>query len=379
MNPEIYALLTRIPFVGLVICGFSFMLLVTGFLGYVVIDIVRNLGKPEPNSWASLAKTNDLSFKPGTFSTFGSGAHVVGDYRNHHLKLEIFTTLTIGYSPLQTQINTRLTLSSKDSATNHSQSNNQDIVHKPKSADDMISFLAPNGLHYEWKGAIKAKDYGRKIYYEHYGVENDEEYLQTLFDLMSVISDAYPKVLALGGESVSTLESIAGDKNQLQLIATQLIQDIGRETTKRLGKRRSLLLCPRCFVRCAVHKARSQRWQTITYYGCRHCRQSSEFIDLEGQVIAVLDSKSPMRLSEQAGQVRINWFAHSEPFDFDGVEIIWATDEDVERFAMKLGNDTDPIRQPRYKQMRCWVSSTCGLSENPMKILRKIFGQVEVK
>jgi hypothetical protein len=64
-------------------------------------------------------------------------------------------------------------------------------------------------------------------------------------------------------------------------------------------------------------------------------------------------------------------------FDFDRVEIIQATDEEVERFAMQVGNDTDPVRQPRYAQMHCLIAPDCRLSENSLRILRNFFGEVE--
>ena len=74
---------------------------------------------------------------------------------------------------------------------------------------------------------------------------------------------------------------------------------------------------------------------------------------------------------------QVNWSAQQRLFDFDRVEIIQATDEDVERFAMQVGNDTDPVRQPRYTQMHCLIAPGCRLSENSWRILQSFFGQVE--
>jgi hypothetical protein len=61
------------------------------------------------------------------------------------------------------------------------------------------------------------------------------------------------------------------------------------------------------------------------------------------------------------------------------LEIILATDEEVEHFAVQVGNDTDPVRSRDYKQMRCTVGPDCKLSANTMRILQRTFGQVEVK
>jgi hypothetical protein len=63
-------------------------------------------------------------------------------------------------------------------------------------------------------------------------------------------------------------------------------------------------------------------------------------------------------------------------FDFDKVEIVSATDEEVERFAVKVGNDTDPFRQPHYKTMRCLVAESCNLSKNSIRVLQQMFGEV---
>jgi hypothetical protein len=73
----------------------------------------------------------------------------------------------------------------------------------------------------------------------------------------------------------------------------------------------------------------------------------------------------------------VNWSAKRRLFDFDRVEIIQTTDEDVERFAMQVGNDTDPVRQSRYAQMQCHIAPDCQLSENSLRVLQSFFGEVE--
>ncbi len=74
--------------------------------------------------------------------------------------------------------------------------------------------------------------------------------------------------------------------------------------------------------------------------------------------------------------LRVSWFHRRELFDFDRVEIIQASDEEVERFAVQVGNDTDELRQPRYQGMVCIISSDCLLSENTVRILERMFGEV---
>ena len=115
----------------------------------------------------------------------------------------------------------------------------------------------------------------------------------------------------------------------------------------------------------------------IIYCGCRTCSQSTDFEEWTGQVIAILDQEMMAEQFRQDRNLYINWLTFRKLFDFDKVEIVKATDEDVERFAVQIGNDTDAIRQPRYKQMGCSISERCKLSQNTLRVLEKTFGQIE--
>ena len=75
----------------------------------------------------------------------------------------------------------------------------------------------------------------------------------------------------------------------------------------------------------------------------------------------------------------MNWFQRKTLFEFDRVEIIEATDAEVELFAIQVGNDTDKIRKSRYENMVCTVHSKCNLSKNTMRILNSMFGSVELR
>jgi hypothetical protein len=95
-------------------------------------------------------------------------------------------------------------------------------------------------------------------------------------------------------------------------------------------------------------------------------------------VTAELHSGLGKKQYHHNGLLRLNWLQHRQRFDFDRVEIIQATDEEVERFAVQVGNDTDPVRRPCYKQMQCVIGPACCLSENTVRILKQIFGQVDM-
>lgn len=146
------------------------------------------------------------------------------------------------------------------------------------------------------------------------------------------------------------------------------------------GLTSEMILYLHCFTRFDAYKVRLGGWldsETFTYYGCRTCHQSREFF--EGWVVALLDNTLAQEQFQHNGVLRVNWLSRRALFDFDEVEIVQATDEDVERFAVQVGNDTDSLRKPRYQQMRCVVSADCGLSENTHRILQRMFGSVELR
>lgn len=151
------------------------------------------------------------------------------------------------------------------------------------------------------------------------------------------------------------------------------------DTTLRLKKQAPHLLCTICLVRCGSRSVRLSRRTSVTYYGCRVCDQSREFLEWPGKVVAVLDSTMGEGQGQQNGMLQVNWLRRRSLFDFDQVEMIHATDEDVERFAVQVHNDTDAWRCRRYKKVRCVVAPNCELSENTLRILRTQFRQVEYR
>jgi hypothetical protein len=182
-------------------------------------------------------------------------------------------------------------------------------------------------------------------------------------------------LVALGGEAVEPLHQLAAEANSLQQMAIWLLAQIEQETTNRLGWRSADLLCPHCLARFGSHPVNLPWGVSFTYYGCRLCGQSRQFIAWL-KPVAVLDTNSAELYQRQKDQLRINWLQRRSIFDFERVEIIQASDQDVERFAVQVGNETDPVREPLFKQMTCLVGPDCHLSENTLRILRHIFGKV---
>jgi hypothetical protein len=325
--------------------------------------ITRKNRENQKTSWKRLAATHHLTYVPDN-SYFSNGGHVTGTYQGYPLKLE-----TIEKKQGKSSITyTRITLFARQWPN--------DPPGQPLSFRETLKrFTSPN-FRYGVGGEIKVEPSGQPIAYEQREVIQDTQFLTYLFDLLISLAEAYPIVVAGGGEAVASIQPTLDDKPLGQL-ALQLLRDITQATTGRLAYRVDRLLCPRCLTRFGSHEIHLSWLSNLTYYGCRMCAQSQNFY--EGPVIAVLNSGMTATPVERQGVVRINWSARRELFDFDAIEIVQATDEEVERFAVQVGNDTDPTRQPRYESLHCAVHPNCGLSENTLRILRRTFGQVDVK
>ncbi len=228
------------------------------------------------------------------------------------------------------------------------------------------------------KGQVALGETRQAITYRQDSLETDGDYLQRIFDLLASLARGYPFLLDMGGDLLPFLREAAIADSDLGEVVRQLIRDIAAETETRLGQQPDRFLCVRCLTHCGPHKLTVPTGQTFIYYGCRTCRQSRNFF--EGEAIMLLDRAYRATEPIQAdGKLRVNWFAERSLFDFDSVEIIEADDEAVERFAVQVGNDTDPVRQPRYAAIRCLVSPQCRLSENSLRILEKTFGTVVIQ
>ncbi len=139
------------------------------------------------------------------------------------------------------------------------------------------------------------------------------------------------------------------------------------------------VLCRSCLMRFSYYPKRIKHKRflnepTIDVLVCRRCKKSTAAIPAIKQLIAVLDKNMSSKLLCEEQTARGNWLKFGKLFDFDSVEIISATDKQVERFCIAVGNDTDPFRQD-YKKMVCLIK--CELSENTMRILRNMFRKVK--
>jgi hypothetical protein len=183
-------------------------------------------------------------------------------------------------------------------------------------------------------------------------------------------------LVALGGEVVPKLLDFTDASKSFDL-GDWFIRSIAYETGRRLAAERQMWICPACLTTCGGHIAIDSYGLPVTFYGCRTCGQSRHLLYCPQGVVAVLDAKWAEAYSYQNNRLWANWLVCRTLFDFDAVEIVHASDEDVERLAMNAGNDTDPVRRARYPHVRCAVAPECRLSENSLRVLEQVFGQVE--
>ncbi len=319
----------------------------------------QRLNQKEKQIWQSLAQSEGLTFVSSENDE--TDAFVIGEYQGHYLS---FRTIKRGSDDVY---HTYISLRNQRTVSNQvSQKVLNDLL-KLKQAKDL-------------KGSVEAEANGNRVYYEQHGVETDVKYLKRIFNYLVDLTDIYPQIIKLGSESLAVLQEIAKTNNVLRQVSIRLIQDIAKDTTQRLSTDILNLWCLECVVGCSRRKVKVSGWNTLVYYGCRTCGQSQEFFTFKkGQIVAMLNNRVTTERFQQGEILRVNWLIHHKLFDFDKVEIVQATDEEVERFAVQVGNDTDKTRKPRYQQMDCVVSTACELSENTLRILQRMFGQVEIK
>ena len=187
-------------------------------------------------------------------------------------------------------------------------------------------------------------------------------------------------LVAVGGEAVVILLALAADEDyELRDIAIWILQNIERETKHRCADRAEELLCADCLVCLEEREASWGRWRSsITYCACRRCGQSRRLIEPSTQLVAVLDSTWEETREDGNDCLRLNALQAAPLIEFDRVEIIRATDRQVEGFLIALGNDSDRQRQAHYRRATCIIGPNAGLSENTVRLLERQFTQVDV-
>ncbi len=350
---------TAVPFV-----------LLAGLFAAIIAVIVlspRGSGRSHPEGGQEFAAAHGLSVAPADFPA--GQARLVGAYRGHDLKIE---SLREGDATYYTLV--KLGAVRPGSAIAGTAGS---VLPGAPSPHDVLAFLLPQGLGGLPDGEIEATAGGQLFAYKPRGPLADKDKVERVCDALAGLADRYPALVALGGAAAPALQTLARENGLLCGVAVRALKDIA-VATQPLADQAGRLLCPRCLVHCGAHDAGLPGERDMVYYGCRACCQSREFIDCPQDMVAVLDAAWQGAQGRRGGSLHVNWLARRALFDFDRVEIVHATDEDVERFAVQVGNDTDLLRKPRYAEMSCVVRATCGLSENTLRVLESTFGRVEM-
>lgn len=318
--------------------------------------------------WKSWAQRHDL-----IFDNRGVEVSLLGLYRDNLIKLKASPRDGLFFSEIHIhlQVSAATTLEEDDEV--------QALTPK-----DVINlFNVPESVHLTEQISIDSK--AQIVSYEaNTGEDNPEPFMETqqfLVDRCCELVQAYPKIVQQGGTIISTLQSVLKQNNKpFKSIIRQLLHDIAIDTTNRLANPPQRLICSSCFSAPTSYNAQIGESESFTYYACRTCQQSQTFLSASEAVIAILDQNMTVRYEKQGVRyLRVSWLHQQTLFDFDAVEIIQATDEEVERFVVQVGNDTDRLRIQNYRNMKCTVVSKCQLSENTFRILYRMFGQVEVQ
>lgn len=136
------------------------------------------------------------------------------------------------------------------------------------------------------------------------------------------------------------------------------------------------LLCGSCLSRVEKVRETTPGLVGAEWFACRVCGKAVDLVWGVRDVVAVLDDRWDEERFQADGDLRVNWLRRRSLCDFDRVEILSASDYEVERFCIAAGNDTDELRRGQYKSVPCLTAEGCGLSENTLRVLRGMFGEV---
>lgn len=110
---------------------------------------------------------------------------------------------------------------------------------------------------------------------------------------------------------------------------------------------------------------------------CRICGQQDRKYSGIETVVAVLDNQKHWQDKQSGSELRVNWPVRRKPFDFDAVEVVRATDEEVEAFTNQMRFESDERIASRLLTMGCRVDPGCGLKDGTMRLLGLVFGEVK--
>ncbi|MEM7033996.1 MAG: hypothetical protein AAF629_30930 [Chloroflexota bacterium] len=345
--------------IGTILLIFGVLIFVPLIFGAVhIAQSAYDQTTAQKRGWEALAKPNNLLFRSGHL---GTKIDLQGEFDGYPLTLD---SLCDG-----NQHFTRVRVFREPSPSKRSFETPSISVH------EIIRILKPYSLRRILRGMIYAEPNGTEILYHQPGIETDVIYLQTVFELLVELADAYEGIVALGGEAIEPLQKIAtGDTRGLRPIASQLLYDVGQGTFDIASTHPLNHSCPRCLARFAIQKVRLTPSKTVSFYGCRQCHQSRQY--WRGRLIAVLDQAMSDVVHHKPDQIRVNWLTRWHLFDFDAVEIGQVSDQEIVRFVRQISRAYDPDNPYRFRGMVCYLQPDASLSSDSLRLLKRVFGYV---
>ena len=306
--------------------------------------------------WQVLADELNL-----TFSQSGRGNSVIrlyGDYQTHLTEIQVYP------GPYVPQVWINLTLGTRQ---------------KPLTVTDAAHALANYPVLKQFKGELTLTTNPLKLAYTMLENEVEAANIKRVLQLLATLAELTTALLTAETEAILALEAFNPPKAIIiRALWQQIVTQVAEDSTTKFGSRPDRATCSVCLRCFGPHQTKISPFKTVTYYGCRRCRQSRHGNRFwNKRIFVTLDRHMQVKFAETPYLVRVNWFQHTQLFDFDCVEIIDATDQEVEHFMILLGNDTDPLQRQHYRNMKCRISTQCHLTENTLRILQAYFRSVE--
>ena len=358
-------------------CIFWMFVMVIGGIAIFNDDLSMSVsGKPNPiqpspkpdrfkrkrtHVWQGINQIQRLQFVPSD----GLTGYVSGMFRNRSLRM---------YALLGTT--TRITISTQRKPAIRSQIQTRIDRNIPLSLQE-IQALLPGKAQNLFSRHDLSFTYLEGVALTKSGIVDDFERLEAIFHEMSKAAEAVEQIMCLGSLAIPGLAHIVKTRGTMYRLAYGLCRSISLKTQKALKWKADNLYCTFCYDKPVPYTITFNDEGPLTYWGCRTCGQSTQFIHHKTDVVSVLDDKMIETHLVQDTQLRINWLKHRQICFSDRVEIISASDEDVERFAVQLGNDTNPDRRANRQTMPCLIHPTCHLSSNTFRILERQFEKIE--
>lgn len=164
----------------------------------------------------------------------------------------------------------------------------------------------------------------------------------------------------------------------------QKTQDAIKKTLVRIKKQlkphADKLVCKEHFTRFTLVKlpdVQSGALRNVAYYACRTCGKASIVIPNVHFITAVLDTDMGKLTSLKNNHLRVNYLKFDKLFDFEKVEIISASEQEILSFIDRINGDTDKHRKKRYRKMECTLSRACK-SEEILSCLQETFENARV-